>query len=602
MIQTKIEVGTEVLYKKYRYTIRKILSSSKVAIENAHFGIIECLISELDQPDESEQKINFVSPEESVEQAKSAQAKFEAIEPFLYGRPSREKRLEIAKQAGVNVATLYRWLNKYLQGGTLSSLVSKPKDGGKGKSRIDENIEEIIQDELDEFLTSKKLKASVIIKNIKRRCHNLNIDSPSESTIRRRIDQINRYKKRSARFGKEAADQDMEARPGSFSEVKAPLDVVEIDHTQLDVFLVDEVNREPIGKPWITAGIDVYSRMITGLYVSFEAPGSVGTGMCIASSILDKADLLRDHDIEGHWPLWGIMKNVHLDNAKEFRGELIERACKEYNISVMWRALGKTHWGGHIERFFRTNNEEIHSLPGTTFGDIKKRKNYNSEKNAALTLKEFEKLLISFIVNIYHKRLHSGIGMSPEQKWEEGIMGTNDQLGTGPMPIISNKEKVKIDFLPSFTASIQSYGIQKDHIRYYSEILHYYRGRDKKGTKYSLKRDPRDISRIFFWDKEAEKYLAINYRNLTYPPISLWEYRKAKKKTEEQYSSNIDSDLIFKTYSEQVKIVNSAIRKTMIKRKEKKKSNTTYTVHKDQPKYVDESINLDNIKPFEIDE
>jgi len=49
--------------------------------------------------------------------------------------------------------------------------------------------------------------------------------------------------------------------PGKFPEVKLPLDIIQIDHTKVDVILVDEETREEIGRPFITVAIDIYSRM-----------------------------------------------------------------------------------------------------------------------------------------------------------------------------------------------------------------------------------------------------------------------------------------------------------------------------------------------------
>ena len=36
-----------------------------------------------------------------------------------------------------------------------------------------------------------------------------------------------------------------------------PLELMQIDHTLADVIVVDEIDREPIGRPWLTLAIDV---------------------------------------------------------------------------------------------------------------------------------------------------------------------------------------------------------------------------------------------------------------------------------------------------------------------------------------------------------
>ncbi len=46
---------------------------------------------------------------------------------------------------------------------------------------------------------------------------------------------------------------------------------VQIDHTPLDIEIVDDEFREAIGKPHLTLAIDVFSRMIVGYYLSRSA-------------------------------------------------------------------------------------------------------------------------------------------------------------------------------------------------------------------------------------------------------------------------------------------------------------------------------------------
>ena len=44
---------------------------------------------------------------------------------------------------------------------------------------------------------------------------------------------------------------------GHFPGADVPLAVVQIDHTLLDIIVLDEEMRLPIGRPWLTLAIDV---------------------------------------------------------------------------------------------------------------------------------------------------------------------------------------------------------------------------------------------------------------------------------------------------------------------------------------------------------
>lgn len=168
--------------------------------------------------------------------------------------------------------------------------------------------------------------------------------------------------------------------------------------------VVDEMYRLPVGRPWITLSIDVFSRMVVGFYISPDPPGGLGTGLCLSHAILDKTIWLDRLDVPGKWPCHGIMKSLFLDNAVEFRGKMLERVCLEYEVELNFRTVTKPHYGGYIERLMGTLLGEIHALPGTTFSNIQDRKDYYCEAIASFTLKELEKWVDEFIVGVYHQR------------------------------------------------------------------------------------------------------------------------------------------------------------------------------------------------------
>lgn len=84
--------------------------------------------------------------------------------------------------------------------------------------------------------------------------------------------------------------------------------MIQIDHTPVDLMLVDDVNRQSIGRPWVTFAIDVYSRMILGYYLSLDAPSETSVAMCIAHAVLPKEEWLAAKEIDGEWRVWGILK------------------------------------------------------------------------------------------------------------------------------------------------------------------------------------------------------------------------------------------------------------------------------------------------------
>ena len=52
-----------------------------------------------------------------------------------------------------------------------------------------------------------------------------------------------------------------------------------MEHTPVDLIVVDDRHRLPIGRPYLTAAIDVFSRCVVGVVVTLEAPSALSVGL-----------------------------------------------------------------------------------------------------------------------------------------------------------------------------------------------------------------------------------------------------------------------------------------------------------------------------------
>ena len=66
------------------------------------------------------------------------------------------------------------------------------------------------------------------------------------------------------------------------------LELVQSDHTLVDVIAVDDVYRRPIGRPWITLMIDIASRTVPGFHLTMLHPSAVSVGMAMRHAVLPK--------------------------------------------------------------------------------------------------------------------------------------------------------------------------------------------------------------------------------------------------------------------------------------------------------------------------
>ncbi len=570
-----IRPGSIVGFDNQSYVITNLIDFESVLTKNADTGEARrLLIKELTQPpvkDTSEIKENHSQDLEVLEDDdwKEANRRFSIIRP-LVNKPGRTTQMvkAIAKAAGVYYSTVYRWLRSYETHGVISALVPKKKEGGRGKSRISKKANEMIKSIVKKYCENRKRKSLwKMCKDVIDDCKKAKIRPPHPNTIRK---WINVYwvelKLDQSEDAKDNRKKNKAIR-GSFPGADWSLAVVQLDHSPMDVVIVDDTDREPINRPWITLAIDVFSRMIAGFYISLDPPGTISVGLCIVRAIVPKDKWLAKFNITTPWPVWGKAAKFHVDNAAEFHGKPFEKACKENDIDIDWRPIEEPQYGGHIERLIGTFAEEIHILPGTTFSNIKQRGKYDPDKEAAFTLSELEEWLTVHIVEDYHQRPHKGLNdTSPIKKFEEGIFGTKTKPGRGLPSRIIDEEKLFIDFLPFENRTIQPYGIVWDKVHYYSSALERWinakEPNGKRKRKFIFRRDPRDISVVYFYDPELKEYFPIPYRNTSRPALSIWEWRAAYKLLRDEGIKNIDEDLIFEAHERKRKIEDEAVKKT----------------------------------------
>lgn len=555
MMTLELMPGTEVKYEGKDFVITRICDVNSVIIENAE-GIIEkVLITKLEPTADHLGSVKEVSTIKDKDW-EIAQKRFSIIQPILKSDSQRELIKKIAQQNNVGESTIYRWINTYSHTKLVSSLAPAERTGGKGKSRLNPEIDKVIKKAIKEhYLDNQRKSIQRVCIEVMMECRDLGLEAPHYNTLRHRIAMISDYDSVKFRLGKQEAKKRFDPKVNSYPDAVFPLSSVQIDHTPLDIIAVDAEQRKPIGRPWITLAIDTFSRMIIGFNITFEKPSAMSVGLCLAHSMLPKEEWLAQRDIFSEWPCWGVMKCIHMDNAKEFRSNMLKSACLEYGIEINWRPVAKPEFGGIIERMLGTLSQEIHSLKGTTFSRFHERGDYDSDAKATFTLKEIEQWLTHLIVDVYHNRYHETLKKSPIAKWKEGLLGDSEALGVGLPPRILNTRKVYLDFMPFEERTIQDYGVMIDNVCYYSEVFRRWinavdprSGKLKAKRKFIFKRDPRDISTVFFLDPELNEYFPISYRDTSKPAISVWEFRAARDRVIEEGRSGIDEEAIFNAY------------------------------------------------------
>jgi putative transposase len=209
-----------------------------------------------------------------------------------------------------------------------------------------------------------------------------------------------------------------------------------------------------------------------------------------------------------------------------------------------------------MERVIGTFMKLVHTLPGTTFSNVEARGDYNSDKQACLTLSELEHWLTIAITKYYHLKLHTGIHQAPIKRYESGVARMK-QAGE-EFSNIKNGKAFLIDFLPIVHRTLRRDGFMLDHVTYYNNALRPFISERVKYGKFLIRRDPRDLSRIYTYLPENNGYLEVPYRTLSHPAISLFEHRLALKRLKDNGKQHVQESSLFKAIDEIRGIVKTA--------------------------------------------
>lgn len=417
---------------------------------------------------------------------------------------------------------------------------------------MSEPVERIIRELLKKrFLTRQKRSLAAFHREVVHACKVQKLPVPARNTIALRIARLDPDKTIRSREGLGGA-RDLQGVGGVPPTITATLEQVQIDHTVVDLIVVDERDRQPIGRPYLTIAIDIFTRCVSGMVVTLEAPSAVSVGLCLAHVVCDKRHWLERLRVEMDWPMSGKLRLLYLDNATEFKSEALRRGCEQHGIRLDYRPPGQPHYGGIVERIIGTAMQMIHDdLPGTTFSNPGQRGDYNSEKMAALTLRELERWL-TLAVGTYHNSVHNGLLQPPGSRWAEVV------AHDGAPAVVTSTTAFLVDFLPIVRRTFTRTGFVIDHIHYYSDALKPWIAHRKYLSAFLIRRDPRDISRIWVLEPEGLHYLEITYRTLSHPAVSLWEQRQALTKLRQQGRQQVDEAALFHMIMQMREIVTTA--------------------------------------------
>ncbi len=473
--------------------------------------------------------------------------RYRLIAPLLEWAPERRTRDAIAAylanveqegggsaERGCSRPSVERYLRAYeASGGDLRALVPTQTRRDAGKARVRAEVEEVIQEVLGECRAAPAQRTAravyyLVIERIRVRNQGREPEAqlglPSLATIERRVQGAGAAGVLRRRPGPGERRAAAGVRPGP--RAVRPLERVELDHTVLDLIVVDEEDRLPIGRPTVTLALDVYSGLPAGVHVGFEAAGYGAAMRCLLHAILPKEDAQARYGTTTGWPVYGLPETLVVDRAPHLVSGDLDDACGQLGIHLDPTPVKRPWFKGAIERQFRTHNTGlVHGLPGTTFSNVLARGEYDAERMACISLTRFREILHVYLLDVYGQEWNRGVEGVPAQRWAAAVAGGWTPAlhpDAGEMRLLLGRSAVR---------TIQRAGIDHLSLRYQSAELEALRRALPGGTPVALKYDPEDLGALHVQIPLAQRgagaaWLRVPALHQAYAGgLSLWKHR-----------------------------------------------------------------------------
>ena len=332
-----------------------------------------------------------------------------------------------------SAATLNRWVASYEKcGKSIAALIPKTALAG-GKKRLSEKNEELIEQAFKETLFDHGISnISAIHESYETLAerHNLQcITSDSEpepivdrATISRRFYAIPKIDRDIAIHGYQTGRAMNRVSKGHLPSEFA-LEYVEVDHGQLDLYVIDDLLFIPLGIPWITIYRDRHTGVVLGFYISFRQTSlqSIFGGLRHSIYPHDRIATIWP-DIASPWPS-GFGVNYVSDRGADFLSPRYRLALREMGSDVLY-CERQTPWHkAQVERFIGTTNHHlVETMPGKVYPFRKAPREYNAKKQAVIRFSALVYLIHKWVAEIYHHTPHSRNLASPLERWDKSII------------------------------------------------------------------------------------------------------------------------------------------------------------------------------------
>ncbi|WP_196599611.1 Mu transposase C-terminal domain-containing protein [Pectinatus frisingensis] len=275
-----------------------------------------------------------------------------------------------------------------------------------------------------------------------------------------------------------------------------------LDSTVCDIYLVNDVGNL-VGRPILTACIDVYSGLCCGYVLSWMG-GVYSLRGLMLNVIADKVDWCKQLGISINAEDWSCDKlpaTMVTDMGSEYKSENFEQIA-ELGVKVINLPSYRPELKGMVEKFFdvlQSTYKKHLKGKGVIELDYQERGAHDYRKDACLTMVDFEKIILHCIIYYNSQRIIENFpyteGMIAENVkpyasciWNWGKSQIGDNL------IEVGAKDLVLTLLPRTTGKFSRFGLKVNKMRYHCDG---YTEQYLKGDEVTVAYNPEDVTSVW---------------------------------------------------------------------------------------------------------
>ncbi|RQQ48848.1 transposase [Burkholderia stagnalis] len=330
----------------------------------------------------------------------------------------------------------------------------------------------------------------------------------SSSTVRRIAYETTPYDRDRLRLGTAEANHKWRfSKPGRYAS--RPLERVEMDHTLLDIWVIDDRWGIPLGRPTITFLVCSYSGYILGFYISFEGESLARVLQCIKLAIQPKDEITKTANLSNPWHAMGLWETLVVDNALSVHSNRLKLIVNELCSDLEYCPVRMPWFKAVVERHLGELTRDLPAQgrpqkPGRQPDPIDPR------ITACVTFSDLCHGVLQWVVDVHPFQIHS-------RKMSRPIDLFLDGLDNCPAPSFLESTR-NLDVLAGIrtTTTVRHDGLTRKWITYASDELGDMRKEVGANFRANIVYNPYELGSVFVQHPRTAEWVSVSAKDEEY--------------------------------------------------------------------------------------